>query len=121
MSAEWELSKENVLPVKRGRSAAVLSDVLGSEKLRKGNIPLEDEKSNQLEDSLVQAQGNPVAILAAYEEHFQWTRDAFPSDSSRLIKILERCTFDLKSELEMKNNSRFIKMWIEYVSPRINA
>jgi len=48
--------------------------------------------------------------------HFKWIRDTFPSDLSRSLAFLERCTNDLKSNEGLKNDIRFVKMWIEYVS-----
>ena len=54
-----------------------------------------------------------------YENQFKWIRDNFPTDASRLLKLLERCTFELKAEKELSNDIRFVKMWIEYVSYQI--
>jgi hypothetical protein len=48
--------------------------------------------------------------------HFKWIRDEFPSDFVRSLEFLERCTCDLKSNENLKNDIRFVKMWCEYVS-----
>lgn len=113
MSDAWELSKENVLPVKRGRSAAMLSDVLGTRSIRKLDT-LEQDRDLYFAEQLKQHQNNPLSLLTTYENQFKWYRDNFPSDSSRLIKLLERATCDLKDATTCANDTRFIKMWIEY-------
>lgn len=115
MSEEWERSKENVLPVKRGRSAAGLSDALASSKLAAHSESIEQTRAAYFNRQLELAAGSPLERLNVYEEQFKWNRDHFPSDSSRLIKLLETCTCELKDEEVIKNESRFIKMWIEYV------
>ena len=125
MAAEWELSKENVQPVKRGRSAALLSDVLLSKRANSNLGSLEEDRSKYFEEQLSLAKDPSSGVSSAldsllvYENQFKWIRDNFPTDASRLLKLLERCTFELKAEKELSNDTRFIKMWIEYVSQPI--
>lgn len=109
----WETSKENVLPLKRGRSAKGLADTLGTDKKKKSSDSLNEEKS--FENGLILASDN-VKKLEIYVGYFKWTRNTFVSNSERALKLLERCTCDLKDEEVLKNDLRFVKMWIEYVS-----
>ena len=109
----WETSKENVLPLKRGRSAKGLADTLGADKKKKSSDYLSEEKS--FENSLILASDN-VKKLEIYVGYFKWTRNTFVSNSEKALKLLERCTCDLKDEEVLKNDLRFVKMWIEYVS-----
>ena len=116
MNEEWELSKENVMPVKRGRSAFMLSNVLAEQKSSRHDKNIEEERQVHFDKQLDMAKGNALETLTVYENQYKWIRDHFPTDSSRLVKLLEQCTFDLKQEESCRNETRFIKMWIEYVS-----
>ncbi|KAJ1390469.1 Mad3/BUB1 homology region 1-domain-containing protein, partial [Ochromonadaceae sp. CCMP2298] len=55
-----------------------------------------------------------VHKLAAYIQHLKWVRDTYPSSSDRALQLLERCTYELKSETSLQNDTRFVKLWIEY-------
>ena len=114
MHEEWELSKENVVPVKRGRSAAVLSDTLATQKYARTE-DTDEAFIQRFEDLLATQQQDALARLSTFESYLKWTCDQYPSDTSRRMRILERCTCELKSEDCLKNEPRFIKMWIEYV------
>jgi len=48
--------------------------------------------------------------------YFKWIRDTYPSDSNKALLLLERCTYEFKDNDKYRNDSRFVKMWIEYVS-----
>ena len=111
---EWELSKENVLPVKRGRSAAALSDTLTTQKYSRTEDALK-ALTQRFEDLLAENLHNALARLGTYESYLKWICDQFPSDSVKRMQLLERCTYELKSEESLRNEIRFVKMWIEYV------
>lgn len=114
MHEEWELSKENVVPVKRGRSAAVLSDTLTAQKYARTE-DVDQAFVQRFEDMLATSQQDALARLSTYESYLKWTCDRYPSDTAKRMRILERCTCELKSEECLRNEPRFIKMWIEYV------
>lgn len=109
----WETSKENVLPVKRGRSTKGLQNSLNHihNTAQKG--------TNSIFEEELAGEQTPSSILDVYVRYFKWTRDEFPSNAAKSMEILERCTAQLSAASELKNDMRFVKMWIEYVSQRL--
>ena len=107
----WEACKENVLPIKRGRSAKGLSDTLA---VPQKSIDV-NASEQSYEDRLTVALNGPSEVLLdAYIAYFKWIRDTFPSNSAKALHLLERCTCALKDNTALKNDLRFVKMWIEY-------
>lgn len=83
----WEACKENVLPIKRGRSAKGLS-----ESLQKNNEDLSENNSRDkiFEDSIIAAaKSSPKELLDAYSLYFKWTRDTYPTNTEKALKLLE--------------------------------
>ncbi len=134
----WESSKENVVPIKRGRSAKGLGEILTNDK--DGKQIQDSLQESEFEKILIKQEAVPAQLLDAYVQYFKWVRDTFPTNSDKALKLLEvsdteycsfevsqilkrnltlifpqRCTFSLKGEESVKNDHRFVKMWIEYV------
>lgn len=101
-------------PVKRGRSAAML-DVLATFTLTTPPDTLEQTRAKYFNQQLQLAAGSPLERLSVYENQLKWIRDHFPSDSSRLFKLLEICLCELEDKASISNENRFVKMWSEYV------
>jgi hypothetical protein len=81
----WEACKENVLPIKRGRSAKGLSDTL-----QNNDHLIDSSREKIFSDSIITAgKESPKALLDAYVLYFKWTRDAYPSSSEKALKLLE--------------------------------
>ena len=83
----WEACKENVLPIKRGRSAKGLS-----ESLQKNTEDLSENNSRDIifEDSIIAAsKSSPKELLDAYSLYFKWTRDTYPTNTEKALKLLE--------------------------------
>jgi hypothetical protein len=112
----WETSKENVMPIKRGRSAKGLQvSSIGAE----GQLQQDDYKLREkvFENMILESkspESSTECILDCYVKYFKWIRDTFPSDCTRALALLERCTCDLSHEEKYKNDIRFVKLWIEY-------
>ena len=84
----WETSKENVLPVKRGRSAKGLSDALSKPKLHS-----EQENLARIADFDSELQNCPTEEayqrLDIYIKYIKWVRDAYPGSAERVFELLE--------------------------------
>lgn len=111
----WESSKENVQPLKKGRSVKKLSE----SKLLENPIHNDSSKTLQLKErefeaELLLVKDNNIALLEKYLEYFKWVRDSYPTQNDKSLKLLERCTVDLKEDKTLKNDIRFVKFWIEY-------
>jgi hypothetical protein len=48
-----------------------------------------------------------LSQLAAYIKHLKWVRDTYPSSSDKALQLLERCTYELKSETSLQNDTRY--------------
>jgi hypothetical protein len=84
----WEACKENVLPIKRGRSAKGLSESLQVKNHE--NSAIDKLREKVFEDSLCNAQKSGCKdLLEAYISYFKWTRDTFPSNSEKALHLLE--------------------------------
>ncbi len=85
----WETSKENVVPIKRGRSAKGLGESLSTSR-QFGNIvvpPQEQEFEAQLSNPSETATAQD--LLNIYIRYFKWVRDNYPSDTEKTLKLLE--------------------------------
>ena len=82
----WETCKENVIPIKRGRSAKGLS-----ESLQKTSESVSNDKLREkiFEDTIIAAGKSSKELLDAYVLYFKWTRDAYPSNVEKPLNLLE--------------------------------
>lgn len=110
---EWELFKENVRPLKRGRDVRLLNDSLRS------------QTDNQLKKLLVQKRRELIEAIDKYEgddpldpwiQCIKWVQEAFPQggDSSGLVVIYEQCVRTFWHSDRYKNDLRYLKVWLEY-------
>lgn len=82
----WEACKENVLPIKRGRSAKGLSESLQNN----ADDASGNSRDKIFEDSIIAAsKSSPKELLDAYSLYFKWTRDTYPTNTERALKLLE--------------------------------
>jgi hypothetical protein len=84
----WEACKENVLPIKRGRSAKGLSESLQVKNHE--NSAIDKLREKVFEDSICNARKSGCKdLLEAYIFYFKWARDTFPSNSEKALNLLE--------------------------------
>ncbi|CAK9178267.1 unnamed protein product [Ilex paraguariensis] len=117
---EWELYKENVRPLKRGRNVCLLNDALRSHthnKLKKSIL----ENRRRLIESIDEYKGDDP--LQPWLECIKWIQEAFPpgGDCSGLVVIYEQCVRTFWHEDRYKNDLRYLKVWLEYAENCIDA
>jgi hypothetical protein len=128
MSDDWETCKENVQPIKRGRAVNALVERLA---VVKPSMDLEEsnkKKQEYFEEIISKAKKSAESgvaetedrnqvpgLLECYLLYFKWVRDSFPSSSEKALAVLEQATCDMKDDARLKNDTRFVKLWIEYV------
>jgi hypothetical protein len=118
---QWELSKENAAPLRRGRRVATLErsfaahthDETRTENERKIREferlvrPTEVEGYTTVQEDAAGGDDDPLEHWVKYVQFYQNT---FPSDTLNEVKLLERC-FRAMSKVRMyRNNERFIKI-----------
>ncbi|CAH8432522.1 unnamed protein product [Heterobilharzia americana] len=110
---EWELSKENVKPLKGGRSVEVLNKVLSSQRsnefqlkrrllreyfeLKLASLPVSNEKFH------------------LYTRYIKWIEQNYPSlgKCADLQNVLYRCVRDSSELPEIRNNDIYVNCWIK--------
>lgn len=61
--------------------------------------------------------------MANWLEYIKWTEENFPSGGERscLLLLLERCCMQFKDSEQYRDNKRYLKVWITYVSTTLEA
>lgn len=88
----WEASKENVLPIKRGRSVKGLCENLEKPIIQQSNNSVEKMQEKIFENNLkmkVPDEKSETEMLDAYLQYIKWTRDTYPTNSEKTLKLLE--------------------------------
>ncbi|KAF1795797.1 Mitotic spindle checkpoint protein Bub1/Mad3 [Phytophthora cactorum] len=112
---EWEASKENVVPLKRGRNVADLNKALRAHDSFQTKLRLEDELKTK-ENAVEAYDGDDP--LSAWIEYVRWLEVKMPEDTRKKFTVLEKCTRELKDNPRYKNDMRYIRLWIQYVKPQ---
>ncbi|CAH8389353.1 unnamed protein product [Eruca vesicaria subsp. sativa] len=110
---EWELYKENVRPLKRGRNVNLLNQALKSHTdhhLRKTLI----EKRRKLIEDIEEYDGDDP--LFPWIQCIKWVQEAFPpgGECSGLLVIYEQCVRKFWHSERYKDDLRYLKVWLEY-------
>ncbi|MQM19676.1 hypothetical protein Taro_052684 [Colocasia esculenta] len=110
---EWELFKENVRPLKRGRNVELLNEALRSQTdhtLKKSLI----EKRRRLIEGIDEYEGDDP--LKPWIECVKWVQESFPpgGECSGLVIIYEQCVRMFWHDERYKDDLRYLKVWLEY-------
>ncbi|KAE9039821.1 hypothetical protein PR002_g5280 [Phytophthora rubi] len=108
---EWESSKENVMPLKRGRNVADLNKALRAHDSFQTKLRIEDEMKAK-EDAIAAYDGDDP--LAGWLDYVRWLEVEMPEDTRKKFKVLEKCTRELKDNAKYRNDMRYIRLWIQY-------
>jgi checkpoint serine/threonine-protein kinase len=120
-----EHSKENIQPLREGRSAKALASILSPIPSRRGKLPTLDE-TKTLNDALraeyeieLQSIADSDDPLDIYDRYVKWTLNAYPSaqatPQSQLLPLLERATKAFLTSSHYKNDPRYLKLWLHYI------
>ncbi|CAI9115319.1 OLC1v1016193C1 [Oldenlandia corymbosa var. corymbosa] len=117
---EWELFKENVRPLKRGRKVAVLNNALKSHITTASHRSLLENR-RRLIQAIDEYQGDDP--LQPWLQCIKWVQEAFPpgGDSSGLVVIYEQCVRSFWHEPRYKDDLRYLKVWLEYAENCMDA
>ncbi|KAF9171514.1 hypothetical protein BGX21_007830 [Mortierella sp. AD011] len=114
--AAIELEKENIQPIRQGRSAQVLSRLFATQRddraheleLHHQHFQAELERADELKD--------PMDV---YMRYVTWTIENYPQGGaqghdSRLVSLLEQAIENFKDDERYKNDPRFVKLLVIY-------
>lgn len=113
-----EADKENIQPIPQGRSAAKLASIVNCDP-EKLSLKLQEEREAfelQLRPEYLEELDDPLHV---YIQYVKWIRENYKTGNtkeSQLIKVLERTTHDFKDDDYYKNEVRYFKMWLEYIT-----
>lgn len=111
-----ESQKENIQPIQEGRSAAALARVFAipATEMRESQIKERDEFEKRI--SNCSELDDPIEPFLQY---IQWVTENFPQGQtaeSGLVQILERCTSEFRDTSYYKNDPRYLKVWLRYIT-----
>lgn len=108
----WETSKENVMPLKRGRNISDLNRALRMHDSFQAMTSL-DAEAHEMEQRVQLYEGDdPISVWVQF---VRWIEKNRPEDTRKKFAVLEKCTRQLKDHIEYKNDLRYIRLWIQYV------
>ncbi|XP_067847347.1 mitotic checkpoint serine/threonine-protein kinase BUB1 beta [Heptranchias perlo] len=111
--ADWELSKENVQPLKQGRDISTLQEVLAQHECP-SQISIQEQKLAFEAEIRFYSGNDPLDV---WDRYIKWTEQMFPhgGTDSNLSALLER---DLKLFLNNEqyyNDQRYLGHWLKFV------
>ncbi|XP_056107580.1 mitotic checkpoint serine/threonine-protein kinase BUB1 beta [Rhinichthys klamathensis goyatoka] len=110
--AEWELCKENIQPLRQGRTISALHQALCQQ--QEGNHTALNQKKQAFESELRMYDGDdPLDVWVRY---IKWTKQTFPQGGkeSNLSVLLERAVMLFIADKKYHNDVRYVELWIEF-------
>ncbi|XP_028995341.1 mitotic checkpoint serine/threonine-protein kinase BUB1 beta [Betta splendens] len=105
---EWELSKENIQPLRRGRAISSLHQALSHEQ------DAINQQRQAFESELRMYDGDDP--LNVWDRYIKWTEQSFPcgGKESNLTTLLERVVTLFKEEKKYHNDPRYVDLCIKF-------
>ncbi|XP_037602426.1 mitotic checkpoint serine/threonine-protein kinase BUB1 beta [Sebastes umbrosus] len=109
---EWELSKENIQPLRRGRDVSVLHQALSQKE--DGLSSAINQQRQAFESELRMYEGDDP--LDVWDRYIKWTEQTFPQGGkeSNLGTLLERVVTRFTEEKKYHDDSRYVELWIKF-------
>ncbi|XP_071756073.1 mitotic checkpoint serine/threonine-protein kinase BUB1 beta isoform X2 [Centroberyx gerrardi] len=112
--AEWELSKENIQPLRRGRAISALHQALSQQ--QEGLSSAINQQKQAFESELRIYDGDDP--LDVWDRYIKWTEQTFPQGGkeSNLAMLLERVVTRFTDEKKYHNDPRYVDHWIKFAA-----
>ncbi|XP_056151991.1 mitotic checkpoint serine/threonine-protein kinase BUB1 beta [Lampris incognitus] len=110
--AEWELSKENIQPLRRGRAISALHQALSQQ--QEGLSSVINQQKQVFESELRIYDGDDP--LDVWDRYVKWTEQTFPQGGkeSNLAMLLERAVTRFTEENKYHNEPRYVDLWVKF-------
>lgn len=111
-----EEQKENIQPVREGRSATALARIFS---MPAGEVKESQKVERDQFEQLIANSGELDDPLDPYLEYIAWVVENFPqgqSADSGLVQLLERCTSEFRDTQYYKDDPRYLKVWMRYIN-----
>ena len=106
----WELRKENVAPLKRGRDAAKIGKAFGDHN-EKGSEDEEKKAKKASFEAEIQASDD----LEPWLRYAKWLDEACPTTTGEAFLVRERCARRFKDDPRYKDDGNYVGVWLRYV------
>ncbi|XP_012504877.1 PREDICTED: mitotic checkpoint serine/threonine-protein kinase BUB1 beta [Propithecus coquereli] len=108
---EWELSKENVQPLRQGRIMSTLQGALAQQESACNNTLQQQKRA--FESEIRFYTGNDP--LDVWDRYISWTEQNYPQGGkeSNMSTLLERAVEALQGEKRYYNDPRFLSLWLK--------
>jgi len=112
--AEWELSKENIQPLKQGRKASKLSNILQPRDEETTKL-LQEERQNFETELRAYSGSDP---LDPWYRYIAWVEQEYPKGGKEgnVHELIQKCIKKFKDEKYVQNDARFLEIWLKYAS-----
>ncbi|XP_029981883.1 mitotic checkpoint serine/threonine-protein kinase BUB1 beta [Sphaeramia orbicularis] len=109
---EWELCKENIQPLRRGRHISALQEALSQQ--QEGDNSAINQQRQAFESELRMYDGDDP--LDVWDRYIKWTEQTFPQGGkeSHLSTLLERVATRFTEEKKYHNDPRYVEHWIKF-------
>ncbi|KAJ7989058.1 hypothetical protein DPEC_G00315610 [Dallia pectoralis] len=110
--AEWELCKENIQPLKKGRAISALQEALSQQ--QDGSSSTTNQHKQAFESELRVYEGDDP--LDVWNRYVAWTEQTFPQGGkeSNLAVLLERAVARFTEDKKYHNDRRYVDIWIKF-------
>lgn len=113
-----EADKENIKHIPQGRSAAKLSELVTTDHESTKKRLMDERKSfeDKLLPQTLQDLDDPLEL---YINYISWIRENYISGNSKesqIIQVLEQATYAFRDTPHYKNDVRYFKLWLEYIT-----
>ncbi|XP_021049014.1 mitotic checkpoint serine/threonine-protein kinase BUB1 beta [Mus pahari] len=108
---EWELSKENVQPLRHGRVMSTLQGALAKQESA-GHTALQQQKWAFESEIRFYSGDDPLDV---WDRYINWTEQNYPQGGkeSNMSTLLERAIEALQGEKRYYSDPRFLSLWIK--------
>ncbi|XP_010126512.1 PREDICTED: mitotic checkpoint serine/threonine-protein kinase BUB1 beta [Chlamydotis macqueenii] len=109
---EWELSKENVQPLRQGRIMSTLQEALAQQETSTHTAV--QLKKQEFESEIRFYSGDDP--LDVWDRYIKWTEQTFPQGGKEgnLAAILERAVKALNEQQRYYKDPRFLNLWLKF-------
>ncbi|XP_069493618.1 mitotic checkpoint serine/threonine-protein kinase BUB1 beta [Ambystoma mexicanum] len=110
----WELSKENVQPLKHGRAMATLQEVLAQHESSSHTL-IQPQKQAFESEIRFYSGDDPLDV---WDRYVKWAEQAFPQGGkeSNLSALLERAVKTFYEDTKYFQDLRYLKLWLKFAN-----
>uniref|UniRef100_A0A670XVT1 BUB1 N-terminal domain-containing protein n=1 Tax=Pseudonaja textilis TaxID=8673 RepID=A0A670XVT1_PSETE len=109
---EWELSKENVQPLRQGRIMTTLQEVLAQQDVSTHTVIQQQKRAFESEIRFY-CGNDPLDI---WDRYIKWTEQTFPQGGKEgnLSAVLERAIQALNEQQRYYQDPRYLSLWLKF-------